>query len=164
MDSLLNRHYKGRKKARAFVVFKHSGFTLVELVTVMIVLGIMAVAIIPRFTDRQAFDARAFYDQTKAAVEFARKAAIAERRNACVAIAGATVTLTQGVTFGAACSVPLLMPTTGASTITAHAGVTLATSAASFTFDAIGSTPTAVTITVDGTRIITVEAGTGYVH
>ena len=153
-------------KARAFTdVRKPSGFTLVELVTTMVVLAIMAVAIIPRFVGRQAFDARGFYDQTKAAVEFARKAAVAERRNACVGIAAGTVTLTRGVTFGAACTVPLVNPATGAAfSLTAPAGVALATSAAAFTFDAVGGTAAAVTITVDGTRIITVEAGTGYVH
>jgi MSHA pilin protein MshC len=144
---------------------KASGFTLVELVTTMIVLAILAVAILPRFANRQSFDARGYYDQAKSAVEFARKAAIAERRNVCVAIAAGTLTITRGVTFGAACTVPLVNPTTGAAfSLPAPAGVALATTAATFSFDALGGTPAAVTITVDGTRQIVVEAETGYVH
>lgn len=146
-------------------VSKLHGFTLVELVVTMIILTIMAVAIVPRFANRQAFDARGFYDQAKAAVEFARKAAIAERRNVCVGIAAGTLTLTRGTAFGAACTAPLINPATGAAfSLAAPAGVTLATTATNFTFDALGSTPAAVTITVDGTRLIVVEAETGYVR
>ena len=38
------------------------GFTLVELIVTMIVVGILAVAVIPRFADRSGFDARGFHD------------------------------------------------------------------------------------------------------
>lgn len=150
-------------------VRKPAGFTLVELVVTMIILAIMAVAIVPRFANRQAFDARGFFDQARAAVEFARKAAIAERRNVCVIIAAGTLTVTRGAAFGDSCGppagLPLINPTTGNPfALSAPTGVTLATSSAGFTFDANGSTASAVTITVDGTRVITVEAGTGYVH
>ena len=152
--------------------FKSSGFTLVELITVMIIIGIMAVAVLPRFTNRQNFDTRGFFDQVKAAVQYARKAAIAERRNVCVVIAGNTFTITQGLTFNAACSVPLKNPATGAdftnmsatSTNTSSAGITLTATSSPINFDAQGSTTTASTVTVGGTLSFVVEANTGYVH
>jgi MSHA pilin protein MshC len=43
------------------------GFTLVELIVVMIVVGILAVAAMPRFFDN-VFDERGFHDAAKSAV------------------------------------------------------------------------------------------------
>ena len=43
---------------------KHQhGFTLVELITVMVILGIISVVAIPRFFDQGGYDSRAFHDQ-----------------------------------------------------------------------------------------------------
>ncbi len=145
-------------------VRKLAGFTLVELVTTMIILGIMAVAILPRFTNRQTFDELGFHDRIKAAVEFARKAAIAQRRNVCVAVGAGTLTITQGVSFGAACTAALTDPTKGTPfSITPTGGVALSSTLSPITFDAQGSTPVNATLTV-GTRTINVFAGTGYVQ
>jgi MSHA pilin protein MshC len=60
------------------------GFTLVELVITMIVMGILAVVALPRFANQSTFESRGFTDQTLAALQFARKVAVASGRNVCV--------------------------------------------------------------------------------
>jgi MSHA pilin protein MshC len=149
----------------------HRGFTLVELITVMVIAGILAVAAIPRFIGHAAFDSRAFYDRTISTLRYAQKLAIAERRFVCVGIASNVITLTydetarSAVHTAAACpGSALTNPATGATpyTVTAPAGVTV--DAVTFNFDALGSTAATQTITVSGYGDVIVEAGTGYVH
>lgn len=59
------------------------GFTLVELIVTMIVVGILAVAVIPRFADQSGFDARGFRDGTLSVLRYAQKSAVAQRRQVC---------------------------------------------------------------------------------
>jgi MSHA pilin protein MshC len=53
-----------------------SGFSLVELLAVIVMLGILGVAALGRLGDGTEADARGFYDDTVAAVGFAQKFAI----------------------------------------------------------------------------------------
>ena len=53
-----------------------SGFSLVELITVIILLAILGVVALGRFTGGDAFAARGFFDDTVSAVRFAQKLAI----------------------------------------------------------------------------------------
>lgn len=143
------------------------GFTLIELVTVMIIVGILAVAVVPRFFGTNIFQSRGFADQVQASLRYAQKEAIAQRSNVCVTLAASTITLTIANASGAAvpCTVNLPFPS-GGNSITAPSGVTLSSSpSATFNFDALGRTATAQTISVSGaTDNIVVEAETGYVH
>lgn len=66
-----------------------NGFTLVELITTMILIGIVAVVAIPRMTGNTEFTGRAFYDAVWSAVTHTRRTAISSRRYACI-------TFTQG--------------------------------------------------------------------
>lgn len=54
-----------------------TGFTLVELVIVLIVAGVLATVGMSRFFGVQDFQERGFYDETLAAVRYAQKLAVA---------------------------------------------------------------------------------------
>lgn len=137
---------------------------------VMVVVGILAVFVAPRFFDAGIFRSQGFADQVQASLRYAQKVAIAQRRFVCVAFNTAadpdTVTLTTGPT--AACGTPLQSPTGDASyEIGAPANTTFAAVPANFSFDPQGSPSFAVTSTVTVTgaaNAITIEANTGYVH
>jgi MSHA pilin protein MshC len=145
------------------------GFTLIELIMTIIIVGIVAVVAIPRFTNSSVFQARGFADQVQAALRYAQKTAIAQRRNVCAAFtlpAPSTVTLTIANAGGAAspCVQNLDLPT-GGNTITAPTGIAFAALPTDFSFDALGSPSTGQTINItDVTNGITIEAETGYVH
>ena len=141
-----------------------AGFTLVELVMTMIVVGILAAMAVPRFFDSNIFQSRGFADQVQAALRYAQKTAIAQRRFACVAFAPDSVALTVGAT--AACGTPLVSPAGGAAyVVTAPSGVGFDAPPGDFSFDALGRPSANQTITISGaTNPIVVEAETGYVH
>jgi len=56
---------------------KQRGFTLVELVMVIMIMGILAAVVGPRFFDRKVFDERLFFEETVSAVRYAQKLALA---------------------------------------------------------------------------------------
>jgi MSHA pilin protein MshC len=142
---------------------RQRGFTLTELITVIVILGILSAVALPRFFSVNTFDSRGFYDQTITSLRYAQKAAIAQHRYVCVTVAANTLTLTWGTTT--ACSGGNLPSPSGQSaySVSAPSGVTV--SNAAFYFDALGKPGSAQSITVSGnSSAITVEAETGYVH
>jgi len=146
---------------------------MVELITVMVIAGVLAVVAIPLFFDNNTFQSRGFYDQVISTLRYAQKAAIAQRRFLCATFSANSVTLTydpipfNAITHSTAvCSGNLAGPNGQTPyAVDAPSGVTL--SGSPFNFDALGkpSFATAQTITVSGyATAITIEAETGYVH
>ena len=70
-----------------------AGFTLVELIVTMVVISIMAYVAIPRFSSMMGFSDIGYRDQVAAAIGYARKIAVAQRRHTCVVIAAGSVTV-----------------------------------------------------------------------
>ncbi len=150
-----------------------NGFTLVELIMTMVIIGVIAVIAAPRFFDNDVFQERGFADQVKASLRFAQKLAIAKHRFVCIGISGNTVTLYLDATPISATYTTATCPAAGApSNMTqltgepyslTHAGINII--GASFNFDALGR-PSFVgrqSITV-GSSNIDIESETGYVH
>lgn len=148
-----------------------SGFTMVELVVIMLIVGILAVVVLPRFGLLQGFDEIGYRDKVKATLEYARKSAVAQRRNVQVAIAGSGLTVTRQTATpegeGIAAWVALNLPGTSTNAFAAPSGVTLSPASATIIFDPLGRpvTLSASSFTVSGgAGTITIEAETGYVH
>ena len=149
------------------------GFTLIELIVVMILIGVLAVAVVPRFMTATEFHGRGFQDEVAALLRYAQKAAIAQRRRVCVQFSDSqNVTLRIAASAGdtAACDTNLAGPNGQTPfTVTARAGTGHnQTSAANFSFYGSGRPSLGASLSVGITdsvaRSVTVEAETGYVH
>ena len=147
---------------------RRAGFTLIELVVVMSLIGILAVAALPRLYNRVTFDARGFYDSVLSLNRYAQKIAIAQHRNVTVNVNSGAGTVSA--CFGPPGCAAIPNPATQAAySLSTPSGVTLTTTAATFNFDAAGRPvpDAAVVIGVVGdglTRNVTIERETGYVH
>jgi len=141
---------------------------MVELVVTMIIIGIMAVVAVPRFSNIGAFDARGAGDQVAAYLRFAQKSALAQRRYVSISgLASTSAAPILAVWPNADCatgtSTPLSMPTTFRTSTQA-----LAAGTNSVCFDTLGGATATATITfsADGSvvRTVTVHAVTGFIH
>jgi MSHA pilin protein MshC len=155
---------------------RHRGFTLAELVVVLMLTGILAVVAIPRLFDTSEFAGRGARDFVGSSLRYAQKSAVAMRRNVCVSVGTTSLDVTHAVASGSGqlCTSSVPNPATGQAfgSNAYEQGATVA-AAASVIFDALGrplsapSTPltTALTITVNGHATpVTIEPETGYVH
>ena len=68
------------------------GFTLTELLTIIVIVGVMSVVVLPRFTGNDFFQQRGAQDQVRAALRYTQKVAIAQRRQVSIAISNAAGT------------------------------------------------------------------------
>jgi MSHA pilin protein MshC len=150
---------------------KQYGFTLIELIVTMMIIGILAVAAVPRFFDQSIFDSRGFYDETLAILRYAQKTAVAQRRMVCATFTPTTVTLTIAPTFGAACAAnpPVVGPNITPYSISAPGTTQFSSMPATLSFNPDGSASdgtanATVSIQITGAaNAITVWQATGYV-
>lgn len=146
-----------------------TGFTMIELIVMMIVIGIMAVVVLPRFDLLKGFDEIGYRDKVKATLEYARKSAVAMRRQVRVSIndSGLTVEYQKQTPEleGVAAWSALNLPGSATNAFAAPNGTSLAPASATIIFDALGRPDAAKSFTVSGGGgTISVEAETGYVH
>jgi len=150
-----------------------SGFTLVELIVTLVIIGVLAIAVIPKMSGINVIQQRGDYDKVVSTLEYARKSAIAQRRSVCVDVAAAALTLTIDAnppeTSTGTCANTLALPSPdpqcGAVTNrTCPKTQTITASVSPFKFDPLGRASTTVTLTVSGFPALTIEAETGYVH
>jgi len=153
------------------------GFTLIELVMVLLIIGVLAVFVIPRLDLLRGFDEIGYRDKVRGTLEFARKSAVAQRRNVNVNLSGNDLILTvaadvpegaAGTTYGRALVLPSpdrLCAGQPVNQVCAPDGITL-TGPANLQFSPLGRPSAAATYTVGGAvpEVITVEAETGHVR
>jgi MSHA pilin protein MshC len=155
--------------------FSQNGMTLIELVTVILVIGILSVVAAARFFNTTTFEASGYFQTSLAAVRYAQKLALASGCDIRVTIDATGFTLNQW-NNGTACTagVSALLPVTrpGGSDAFAESppgGVTISSSL-QINFDGIGrphdagsgtllGVPVSVVI---GGRTLTIENETGY--
>lgn len=132
------------------------GFTLIELIAVIIVIGVLTIGVSSRFADSNSSVVQASRDDIIAALFFAQQTAMA-RNNIQLTISSNSISVTEN---GNPLRIhsdayPLIVPS----------GTSIIATPSTFTYDKLGkTTPGRITVSRDGaSATITVEAS-GYAH
>jgi MSHA pilin protein MshC len=155
---------------------RQRGFTIVELVAVLILIGILAAVALPRLGVVDAFRSEGWREQTVAGLRLAQATAGGHRRLVCAQFSGSGLNLSLATANPAStCTSPLLGPdgsssfgTTAPSTGTA---VSVAPSSTLYfqpngqvTSDGAGTTVATFTISATDLTPITVHGASGHVE
>jgi MSHA pilin protein MshC len=161
---------------------RQRGFTLIELIMVVVMLGVLAVFAAPKILNTSDLNARGFRDETLALLRYAQKAAIGQRRMVCVTFNTSSTSHTAVLRLEnptltgtpLVCNTNLVGPKgESPATVTAKSGASYSyVSAPAIIFDGLGQPVSTarvalasnVLITFTNASSITVEAGTGYIH
>lgn len=158
---------------------KARGFTFVELLTVMILVGILAAVIVPRLLDNTGVAGPAFRSDVLNALRYAQKTAVSHRRLVCATFSQSSggnnsrvvLNIAQANPPGAAgCNAALPSPD-GAPYVSTHAAVGLGANAVLYfqpsgqiSSDAAGTQLASGQVQVSGEAAIQYHGATGYVY
>lgn len=149
------------------------GFTIVELVTVMVVLGVLAAVAVPKLTGNTGFAGAAFRSDIVGALRYAQKTAVGHRRLVCATLGASSVTLSIAPSNPANNCSATLTNATGEPYASRDAAITANGTllgdlyfqpAGTITTDAAGGSLAAGVISVTEQPDITVAGATGYVE
>ena len=144
-------------------LFRSGGFTLVELVAVLVIMGVVAAYAAPRLVDNTAFSERGYADEIAASLRYARRIAIASDCNVRFTVNAAGYNAAQQTACNPAnaWAVGVQSPDRRALANATPAGV--AVGAAVFEFRAAGDLLNPVAPLNVGAHSVTVNSGTGEV-
>jgi len=145
------------------------GFTMVELVTVMVLIGVLAAIGVPRLIGDNGFAAATFGDEVASALRSAQKTAMARRRLACAVTGGQAVNLgLASAPRAAGCDITLGAASTGAAGVAVSSHTMYFQPNGAITSDAAGRNPLrgSIVISLHGQarRSIAFEGSTGHVQ
>jgi MSHA pilin protein MshC len=137
-------------------VKRSRGFSLMELVIVLVIAGILAAVVLPSFNPREV-DASWYYEKAKAAIRYAQRQAVAQRRTVYVVVSAGAISLC----YDPACASPVSDFATGTAYVAA-APSGVAVTPMTFSFNGLGRPSAGTTFSV-GAFPVNVVAETGYV-
>jgi len=150
---------------------KQTGFTLLELIMVIVILGILSVSIAPKFAGKSTYAEHAFFSDTLNAIRYAQKLAVKTGCNVQVSINFNSYTLKRlGSSSSTSCSgstynLVIPHPSSGASTYSgSEPDVTLTSTVSPFYFYPLGTASNDVNLTINGVKTIQVVKETGLVY
>ena len=146
---------------------RDEGFSLIELILVVVLVGVLAVVVTPRVPVR-AIEEDAFFTEVIAAVRYAQKLAMASGCEVRVSTVPTDIIIEQenSPCPSAAFNTVVLNPGTGAPWGASRPG-SISLSTTVVTFDKLGRSTggaTNISVTGSGVRTIRVEGETGFVH
>ena len=144
---------------------RYQGFTLVELVACIVIMGVLAAVAGPRFLNTLPFQQRGYVDEVAGAIRYAQRVAIASDCSVAFTLdaTGYQAALQAGT--GPVCP-STLVPTRGDGTALSGApptGVTVAPATTQFTFTNTGAVAVAPAPISVGSFTLTLGAGSGLV-
>lgn len=103
------------------------GYTMIELIIVMLVLAILGAVALPVFSSKTTLNVRGTRDQVRAMLEYSRKLAVAQRRDVCILISPPLVQAVYVVAATCSAASPVSPPSnrTGAYTSTIPTDVSI---------------------------------------
>lgn len=151
------------------------GFTLIELMAVMVMVGVLAVVALPRLQGATAFRDLAWRDQVVSALRHAQATAYSHRRLVCATLSGNTLSLHIASAHPATtCTTPLPGPDGTAIAASADAGAAPAVLSPSgvlyfqpsgrVTSDGAGNTASSRTVTISDLDPVVIVGETGHVR
>lgn len=146
------------------------GYTLAELISVIVIAGVIAGVALPRLFDRRAFDERGFYDEVVSAARYAQKLAVTSGCEVQLTISSNTYVLNRRATSCTAGAFTSMVVNPGnksaAFSGSAPDGVTpFSMTSSPVVFKASGSTADDVSRTVTvGSRSFQIIGATGFVQ
>ena len=143
------------------VFHNKKGFSLIELVVVIVMLGVLAAVIFPRL-NLTSFQQTGFFQQALSAIRHAQKLAVSSRCDVAVVINAGGCTLSWSGTPAGCPNTVINNIASGLANFCAN-GTAEGTPTATITFDNIGR-PDAEKTIVFGSRTLRVEAETGFAH